>query len=183
MAGDLTRAQQASDSVGGPFLESCILHRDLRQTIANEQASNSRSQCAVVVGAHNSAYNSRAVSTEPLTPFESIICGRCATVGDADDNFCRHCGMALGDARLPSVRNSAGVPAVWQPRLRGVAVKSAAFIAAGTLAEVLGRRMIRRALAPLIGKPKHTKELIASDASAPQVESETLLVRHIRIRR
>ena len=118
-----------------------------------------------------------------MTPFESIICGRCATVADADDNFCRHCGMALGVERLPSVRSNAGVPAVWQPRLRGAAIKSAAFIAAGTLAEVLVRRMVRRALAPLTGRPKHTKEVIAPDAGEPRVESETLLVRHIRIRR
>ncbi len=36
---------------------------------------------------------------------------------------------------------------MWQPRLRAVAIKGAAFIAAGTLAEVLVRRMARRALA------------------------------------
>ena len=123
------------------------------------------------------------MSTEPLTPLESILCGRCAAICDLDDRFCRHCGLPLGDERLPSVRRSAGVPAVWQPRLRGAAVKSAAFIAAGTLAEVLVRRMVRRALAPLTGRPKHTKELIAPDAGEPQVESETLFVRHIRIRR
>jgi predicted amidophosphoribosyltransferase len=125
------------------------------------------------------------VSTEPLSSLETIICGRCATVCDPDDDFCRHCGMALSDERLPSVRNAANVPAVWQPRIRGVAVKSAAFIAAGTVAEMLVRRMVRRALAPLAGKPRPARgrtEMISSDAGEG-VESETLLLRHIRIRR
>ena len=123
------------------------------------------------------------MNTDPLSPLETIICGRCATVGDADDNFCRHCGMALGDERLPSVRNGANAPAIWQPRLRSVAVRSAAFIAAGTLAELLVRRMVRRALAPLAGRRNHSTHVIASDAVGPREESETLLVRHIRIRR
>jgi hypothetical protein len=125
------------------------------------------------------------VSTEPLSSLETIICGRCATVCDPDDDFCRHCGMALRDERLPSVRNGATVPAVWQPRIRGVAVKGAAFIAAGTIAEMLVRRMVRRALAPLAGKPGAASgrtEMIPSDAREG-VESETLLLRHIRIRR
>jgi hypothetical protein len=125
------------------------------------------------------------VSTEPLSSLDAIICGRCATVCDPDDNFCRHCGMTLGDERLPSVRNAANVPAVWQPRIRGVAVKGAAFIAAGTVAEMLVRRMVRRALAPLAGKPRPARgraEMISSDAGEG-VESETLLLRHIRIRR
>ena len=97
--------------------------------------------------------------------------------------------MALGDERLPSVRRSASVPAVWQPRLRGVAVKSAAFLAAGTLAELLARRMVRRALAPLTGRKRprgHRAELVRSDGAnseEAQVESETVLLRHIRIRR
>jgi predicted amidophosphoribosyltransferase len=125
------------------------------------------------------------VGTEPLSPLDTIICGRCATVCDPDDYFCRHCGMALSDERLPSVRNVANVPAVWEPRIRGVAVKGAVFIAAGTLAEMLVRRMVRRALAPLGGKARQARgrpEVIASDGGEG-VESETLLLRHIRIRR
>jgi hypothetical protein len=138
-----------------------------------------------VVGRIITAYNGRAVSTEPLSSLETIICGRCATVCDPDDDFCRHCGMALRDAGLPALRNGANVPAVWQPRIRGVAVKGAAFIAVGTLAEMLVRRMVRRALAPLAGKPRPARgrpEMTSSDA-AEGVESETLLLRHIRIRR
>ncbi len=97
--------------------------------------------------------------------------------------------MALGDERLPSVRNDASIPAVWQPRLRGVAVKGAVFIAAGTLAELLMRRTIRRVLAPFTAKQRSTDrraELVSSDgvnAGDPSVESETMLLRHIRIRR
>ena len=90
--------------------------------------------------------------------------------------------MALGDERLPSVRKEGNVPAVWQPRLRAVAVKGAVFIAAGTLAELLVRRMVRRALAPLAGRRNHSTHVITSDA-VPREESDTLLVRHIRIRR
>jgi len=159
----------------------------LEQVIANEQAdkANKRSQSEAVETPDVRAYNGRAVSTEPLSSLQAIICGRCATVCDADDNFCRQCGMALSDERLPSVRNGANVPAVWQPRIRGVAVKSAAFIAAGTVAEILVRRMVRRALAPLAGKRRPARsgtEMVSSDAGEG-VESETLLVRHIRIRR
>jgi hypothetical protein len=160
----------------------------LEQVIANEQAdkANNRSQSEAVEAADIRAYNGRAVSTEPLSSFEAIICGRCATVCDADDNFCRQCGMALSDERLPSVRNGANVPAVWQPRIRGVALKSAVFIAAGTVVEMLVRRMVRRALAPLAGKRGPTRgrtEMVSSDEGEGRVESETLLVRHIRIRR
>ncbi len=97
--------------------------------------------------------------------------------------------MALGDERLPSVRNDASIPAVWQPRLRGVAVKSAVFIAAGTLAELLMRRTVQRVLAPFTAKQRSTDrraELVSSDgvnAADRTVESETVLLRHIRIRR
>ncbi len=77
---------------------------------------------------------------------------------------------------------------MWQPRLRAVAIKGAAFIAAGTLAEVLVRRIARRALAPLTGsRPSNGKraQLVPSHDTTDdaQVVSETFLMRHIRIRR
>jgi predicted amidophosphoribosyltransferase len=128
------------------------------------------------------------VNTEPLA-LDTVACGRCASPCDLDDNFCRRCGLALGEARLPSVRSQPSLPAVWQPRLRAVVMKGAAFIAAGTLAEVLVRRMVRRALAPLTGSRssngKKRAQLVPSydTTDDAQVVSETFLMRHIRIRR
>ncbi len=78
---------------------------------------------------------------------------------------------------------------MWQPRLRAVAIKGAAFVVAGALAEVLVRRMARRALAPLTGSRsrngKKRAQLVPSHDTTDdaQVVSETFLMRHIRIRR
>jgi hypothetical protein len=124
---------------------------------------------------------------EPIA-LDSTICARCEFACDLDDNFCRRCGLALGEARLPSVRQ-AGLPAVWQPRLRAVAIKGAAFIAAGAVAEMMARRMVRRALAPLAGvRPPNGRQRVQvvpsrTELDDAQVVSETFLMRHIRIRR
>ena len=85
------------------------------------------------------------------SPPETVLCGRCASVCDPDDNFCRHCGLPLHEQQLPSVRDGHEVPAVWQPPLPPVVVKGAAFVAAGTLAEVLVRRLVRGVLRNVCG--------------------------------
>jgi hypothetical protein len=123
------------------------------------------------------------------TPLETVLCGRCATVCDPEDNFCRHCGLALREAHLPSVRDGRSLPAVWRPRVPAVVLKGAAFVAAGTLAEVVVRRLVRRALgrAPAAaravarrpGRPPADDEP-ADDA---QVVSDTLFLRRVRVRR
>jgi hypothetical protein len=115
---------------------------------------------------------------------EAVICGRCAAICDFADNFCRSCGLALQDTTLPSVRESR-LPAVWRPPVPVVVVKSAAFIAAGTLAEMFVRRLVRNAFA---------SRREASNAQPPAVmngrareeahlESETYLLRRVRVRR
>ena len=96
--------------------------------------------------------------------------------------------MTLTEQRLP-VKSGARLPEVWQPRLRGVAVRSAAFVAAGTIAEILVRRMVRRALAPVTrgSKRKAARADVISledgGSNEAHVVSDTLLMRHIRIRR
>ena len=81
------------------------------------------------------------------------------------------------------------MPAVWQPRVRGAVVKGAAFVAAGTLAEAFLRRLVRRALAGKSGQSAapagRTDVAPVGDPAGDDGHfiSETLLLRHIRIRR
>lgn len=122
-------------------------------------------------------------------PPESVACGRCAASADSGDNFCRRCGLALTEQRLPSVANSRALPAVWRPPVPAVVVKGAAFIAAGTLAEALLRRLVRRTFgerqpAPPAKLPGNGN-VASGEMNADEGEtlSETLLLRHIRVRR
>ena len=124
-------------------------------------------------------------------PPETLLCGRCASAYDPEDNFCRQCGAPLHDPQLPSVRGEAGLPAVWRPPLRAVVVKGAAFVAAGTMAEVLIRRLVRGALGRRPGAPQSPVRREATPATEPdetadgdaEMVSETLLLRRIRFRR
>jgi hypothetical protein len=123
------------------------------------------------------------------SPPDTVLCGRCATLCDPIDNFCRQCGLALTEQRLPSVRNGSALPAVWRPPVPAVVVKGAAFVAAGTLAEALLRRFIRRTFgerAPSAPARANNRDVVAAgDPSGDegQVMSETLLLRHTRVRR
>jgi hypothetical protein len=120
-----------------------------------------------------------------------LLCGRCASAYDLEDNFCRACGLPLHDAQLPSVRDVRALPVAWRPPLPVAVVKGAAFVAVGTLAEMLVRRLVRRAL----GRPRRPSRTPArrepaavSQREEPlpadtQIMSETLLLRRIRFRR
>ena len=125
---------------------------------------------------------------ETLPP-ETLLCGRCAGAYDSDDNFCRQCGAPLRDPQLPSVRDQAGLPAVWRPPLRAVVVRGAVFVAAGTMAEMLIRRLVRRALGQRLRAPRSpvrrdgAKERDEKADGDTELVSETLLVRRIRFRR
>src|SRR3990172_10377591 len=91
-------------------------------------------------------YNSRAVNEEGLFPPETVLCGRCASVCDPEDNFCRHCGLPLhDDSTLPSVRNGA-MPVASPPPFPAAVVKGAAFVAAATPAEMFLLHLLRPAL-------------------------------------
>jgi hypothetical protein len=124
-------------------------------------------------------------------PPETLLCGRCATACDPEDNFCRHCGLALHEHQLPSVRDGQQVPAVWQPPLPAAVVKGAAFVAAGTLAEILVRRLVRgvlrgRSRASQAPARRAKSEVAPREEPLPaetQMLSETLLLRRVRFRR
>ena len=136
-------------------------------------------------------YNSRAVDDEGLFPPETAICGRCASVCDPEDNFCRHCGLPLhDDSKLPSIRNGA-MPVAWRPPLPAAVVKGAAFVAAGTLAEMFLRQLVRNAFGrgrgasqPPAGRPSTQLTNREQPLSVEtQVVSETFLLRRVRFRR
>ena len=124
-------------------------------------------------------------------PPETLLCGRCASAYDAEDKFCRHCGTPLHDQQLPSVRDEAGLPAVWRPPLRAVVVRGAVFVAAGTMAEMFIRRLVRRALgqrpwalrSPVRREATPATERDETAHGDAELVSETLLVRRIRFRR
>lgn len=136
-------------------------------------------------------YNSGAVGGNGETsPPETLLCGRCAGAYDPEDNFCRHCGLSLHDPQLPSVRDGPELPAVWQPPLPAVVMKGAAFVAAGTLAELLVRRLVGRALGrrPRASRALARREPAPAEGEEPlpadtQMESETLVLRRLRFRR
>lgn len=123
------------------------------------------------------------------TPPETVLCGRCAALCDPDDNFCRQCGLPFTEQHLPSVRNGHSLPAVWRPPVPAVVVKGAVFVALGTLAEAFLRRLARRALggdrAAASTRPGNASVVAAADPADTdgQIMSETLLMRHIRVRR
>lgn len=73
-----------------------------------------------------------------------MICGRCATVCDPDDRFCRHCGMALTDDQLP-LKREPRVPDVWRPRVSGAVLRAATVVAVGAFTEIMARRLAREA--------------------------------------
>jgi hypothetical protein len=114
-----------------------------------------------------------------------VLCSRCSSACDLNDNFCRTCGLNVrDDDRLPAVRSSA-LPVVWRPPVPVVVIKSAAFVVAGTIAEVLVRRLVRNAL----GKGQAASQTNAITKAngrlgdAAEMESETYLLRRVRIRR
>ncbi len=120
-----------------------------------------------------------------------LHCARCDTPYDDGDNFCRRCGASLSGSRLPAVRDSYNV-VPWQGSVPAL-VQGAAVVAAGSLAEMLLRRLVSRALRPRrIGLPaKRAAQAPAPSAAAEdealpadiQVVSETLLFRRVRLRR
>ncbi len=136
----------------------------------------------------STSYNCQTVN-EPRSPLEPVVCGRCEVVCEIDDNFCRQCGLSLRvSENLPSVRASF-LPAIRQPSVPAVVARGAAFVAAGKIAEILARRMVRSVLQRGNGSKNLPATTNKSDA-VPQGEavettivSETLLMRTIHFRR
>jgi hypothetical protein len=97
--------------------------------------------------------------------------------------------MSLREQYLPAV-SSASLPALWRPSVTNAVVKGAAYVAAGKVAEMLLRRLVRgawrrapvRALVP--ARKAAAPEVVAdAEADDAQVVSDTLFVRRVRIRR
>lgn len=112
-------------------------------------------------------------------------CPACAFALDAADNFCRSCGISIGNARLPATRGATSVT-MWRPPSSPV-VKGAAVMAMGTI----GQFVVRRAIGSFVGggSPKNKGRSIfggrANDGLVDdaQIITETMMVRRVRIRR
>ncbi len=146
-----------------------------------------------VEGLDVTRYNSRAVSENSQdSQVKTLICGLCGTAYEPDDNFCRHCGVSLQDeTQLPSIQDGMRLPAVRRTSLPAGVARGAAVVAAGTLAEVLVRRLVRgffdrkpqtfRTPARRAkGKVVPQEDSLEEDT---QLLSETFLLRRVRIRR
>lgn len=97
--------------------------------------------------------------------------------------------MPLREQLLPSVREHR-LPVAWRPPVPAVVVKGAAFIVAGTLAEMFARRMVRRAFGgqrrqerTLTPEAKEAAVVANGTTEEAQLVSETFLMRRVRIRR
>jgi len=121
---------------------------------------------------------------------ELLLCKRCGSPYDPDDRFCRRCGASLSGANVPAVRPDFQA-VVWRPRVPAV-VQGAAAIAAGTLAEIVLKRLIKRLLRPRSLLPALRKDSVSSvlgpdqnDGTQPdaEIESEAFMVRRVRVRR
>ncbi len=115
-----------------------------------------------------------------------VFCTTCGTAAEASDNFCRQCGSASRTNRLPAVRAMSGA-AIWRPVV-SPAVKGAAVMAAGTVAQFLFRRAVdgmfggnrRKSNALQIRRPRQRDDGMADEA---QIITETVMMRRVRIRR
>ena len=121
-----------------------------------------------------------------------LICEHCGASHDQDDGFCRRCGAPLLGSQVPAVRRDYQ-PVVYSRPAVPIVVQGAAAIAAGTLAEIILRRLIKRVFKPRSLLPalrrnarKPTQvEKYQDDGEEPdaQIESETIVLRQIRLRR
>jgi len=108
-----------------------------------------------------------------------------------DDNFCRHCGLALQSQYLPAVSNGNHLPVVSRPALPAVVVRGATVVAAGAIAEMVLRQVVkgvfgRKPKAERLPERRSKEDMLASNGHMPEgaaIESETFLLRRVRIRR
>lgn len=123
---------------------------------------------------------------------ELLLCGRCAAPYDPEDRFCRKCGGPVSNIRLPAVRQVYS-PVPWHPPSQ-VIVRGAAVVAAGALTEFVVRRIARRLFRPRnllpvlrnVGQDRVRLVKRSDDAEVEpdaQIESETIVLRQIRLRR
>ncbi len=72
-----------------------------------------------------------------------MVCPRCASIYEAQDNYCRGCGLPLAHGRLPILRE-ARLPALPPRPIRASAVGAAGALVMGVLVGLLRRRAVRR---------------------------------------
>lgn len=116
---------------------------------------------------------------------DAAFCHACQFELDQSDNFCRRCGVAVHEARLPAVRGPQ-LPTVWQPQVSPV-VKGAAVMAAGTIGQFVFRRMVSNVLGAGKRKPKELRVARPRERDGlvdeAQIITETVMMRRVRIRR
>jgi hypothetical protein len=121
---------------------------------------------------------------------ELLLCKGCGRPYDPDDRFCRHCGASLSGTNVPAVRPDFQA-VVWRPAVPTV-VQGAAAIAAGTLAEIVLKRLVKRLFRPSSLLPALREEpgsrVVSGDrdnGTPPDadIESEAFMVRRVRVRR
>jgi hypothetical protein len=123
---------------------------------------------------------------ESGAPPESIECTRCQATCSPDDNFCRQCGLSLRVAEsLPAVRPKP-LPVIRQAAVPVTVARGAALVAAAKLTEIVARSVVRRAVQRVTNSSRDsatTKPAIVDDNLEGDVFSETVILRHVRLRR
>lgn len=110
-------------------------------------------------------------------------CPTCEAELESSDNFCRKCGAAAQEARLPAPRTTQAVT-LWRPQASPV-VKGAAVMAVGTI----GQFVVRRAIGGLLGSRPKRRRLFPTRRGSDgfvdeaQIVTETVMMRRVRIRR
>lgn len=122
---------------------------------------------------------------EPGAPPESIQCSRCEAACSSADNFCRQCGLSLRVAEsLPAVRPKS-LPVIRQAAVPVTVARGAALVAAAKLTEIVARNVVRRAFHRVTNGSRPAspaKPAVVQDADG-DVFSETVILRHVRLRR
>ncbi len=114
-------------------------------------------------------------------------CPRCRSARDADDNFCRRCGLAASTTQLAPIPPP-GAATVWRPQASPV-VKGAAVMAAGTVGQFLFRRIVGGILGSGRGASRKHRAIRIKNprndgmVDEAQIITETIMMRRVRIRR
>ena len=113
------------------------------------------------------------------------LCRSCSFALDAEDNFCRRCGVPYRPSNLPTVR-PASTLALWRPAVSPV-VKGAVVMAAGTIGQIAVRRLVSSVLGSTKTKPSGIRMVAPRERDGmmdeAQIITETVMMRRVRIRR
>ena len=121
---------------------------------------------------------------------ELLICPRCNRPHDQGDRYCRRCGVSISSSSLLTVRGNYQ-PALWRPAAPAI-IGGAAAIAAGALAEIALRRLVKVAFRPssllpvlrhVTNKPAQRQQKNNGHSDDDLVETEAVFVKRIWVRR